>query len=87
LPFEALVRRGTLMTVIVGVINVLGMVAALRIPVQMTPDLEVRTITIRTTWLGAIPEGIEIHWITRTAARSEYLEVKLGKHPKGAMKP
>ncbi|MGD8310564.1 MAG: efflux RND transporter permease subunit, partial [Chromatiales bacterium] len=57
--FEALARRGTLMTVIVGVVCVLGLVAALRIPIQMIPDLEVRTITVRTSWPGATPQDIE----------------------------
>ena len=33
--FEAIVKRGTLMTVIVLIISVLGVVAALQIPVQM----------------------------------------------------
>ena len=46
--FEAIIRRGTLMTVVVLIICVLGVVAALRIPVQMIPDLEVRTVTVRT---------------------------------------
>jgi multidrug efflux pump subunit AcrB len=57
--FEALVRRGTLMTVVVGVICVLGVAAAWRMPVQMIPDLEVRTITVRTSWPGATPQDIE----------------------------
>ena len=38
--FEAIVKRGTLMTVIILIISVLGVMAALRIPVQMIPDLE-----------------------------------------------
>ena len=42
--FEKIVRNGTLMTVIVLIITLLGVLAALRIPVQMIPDLEVRTI-------------------------------------------
>jgi multidrug efflux pump subunit AcrB len=57
--FAAMVRRGTLMTVIVGVVAVLGVAAALRIPIQMIPDLEVRTIQVRTTWPGATPQDIE----------------------------
>ena len=36
-----------------------GVMAALRIPVQMIPDLEVRTITVRTSWPGATPQDIE----------------------------
>lgn len=57
--FEAIIKRGTLMTVIVLIISVLGVVAALRIPIQMIPDLEVRTITVRTAWPGATPQDIE----------------------------
>ncbi|MBT8121266.1 MAG: efflux RND transporter permease subunit [Gammaproteobacteria bacterium] len=57
--FEAIVKRGTLMTVIILIISVLGVVAALRIPVQMIPDLEVRTISVRTSWSGATPQDIE----------------------------
>jgi multidrug efflux pump subunit AcrB len=47
------------MSVIVGVIAVLGLAAALRIPVQMIPDLDVRTIQVRTNWPGATPQDIE----------------------------
>ncbi len=57
--FNAIVKHGTLMTVIILIISVLGVVAALRIPVQMIPDLEVRTITVRTAWPGATPQDIE----------------------------
>ena len=57
--FDAIIKRGTLMTVIILIISVLGVVAALRIPVQMIPDLEVRTITVRTAWPGATPQDIE----------------------------
>ena len=44
--FEALIKRGTLTAVAALIVCVLGIVAALRIPVQMIPDLEVRTITV-----------------------------------------
>lgn len=57
--FEAIVKRGTLMTVAVLIVTVLGIVAALRIPVQMIPDLEVRTVTIVTAWSGATPQDVE----------------------------
>ncbi len=57
--FEAVVRRGTLLTVVVGVVIVLGVVAVLRVPVQMIPDLDVRTIQVRTSWPGATPQDIE----------------------------
>ena len=57
--FEGLIQRGTLMTVTVLIICVLGIVAALRIPVQMIPDLDVRAISIRTNWPGATPQDVE----------------------------
>ena len=46
--FEVIVRNGLLMTVAALILTVLGILAALRIPVQMIPDLEVRTISVRT---------------------------------------
>ena len=57
--FDAIVQRGTLATVVLLMICVIGVVAALRIPIQMIPDLEVRTITVRTSWPGATPQDIE----------------------------
>ena len=57
--FEKIVRNGTLMTVVVLIITLLGVLAALRIPVQMIPDLEVRTISVVTSWPGATPQDVE----------------------------
>jgi multidrug efflux pump subunit AcrB len=57
--FEKVIARGTLMTVIVLIVCVLGIVAALRIPVQMIPDVDVRVIGVRTTWPGATPQDVE----------------------------
>ena len=34
------------------ILCVLGTMAALRIPVQMIPDLETRTVTVETRWPG-----------------------------------
>ncbi|WP_207062249.1 efflux RND transporter permease subunit [Motiliproteus sp. SC1-56] len=57
--FERLIHRGTLLTVVVLILCVIGLVAALKIPVQMIPDLDVRTITVRTAWPGATPQDVE----------------------------
>jgi len=57
--FDAIVKRGTQTTVVVLILCVVGVVAALRIPVQMIPDLEVRTITVSTNWAGATPQDVE----------------------------
>jgi len=57
--FEIIVRNGLLMAVAALILTVLGVLAALRIPVQMIPDLEVRTISVRTSWPGATPQDVE----------------------------
>ena len=57
--FEAFVRNGILMTVAALIISVLGVLAAVRVPVQMIPDLEVRTVSIQTSWPGATPQDVE----------------------------
>lgn len=57
--FKAVIERGTLVAVIVSIITILGITGALKIPVQMIPDLEVRTITVRTGWAGATPQDVE----------------------------
>jgi multidrug efflux pump subunit AcrB len=57
--FEKIISRGTLMTVAVLIVTVIGVVAATRISVQMIPDLDVRTITVRTAWPGATPQDVE----------------------------
>jgi multidrug efflux pump subunit AcrB len=57
--FERLLRQGTLIAVAVLILCLLGVVAALRVPVQMIPDLEVRTISVDTRWPGATPHDVE----------------------------
>lgn len=57
--FTGLVQRGYLVAVITLIMVVLGLVATLNIPIQMIPDLEVRTISIKTGWPGATPQDIE----------------------------
>jgi len=56
---EALLRRGTLLTVILLIVCLFGALAALRVPVQMIPDLEVRVISVVTSWPGATPQDVE----------------------------
>ncbi|MBS3803829.1 MAG: efflux RND transporter permease subunit [Oleiphilaceae bacterium] len=57
--FEGIVRHGILVTVATLLLCILGIAAALKIPVQMIPNLEVQTITVVTTWPGATPQDIE----------------------------
>ena len=57
--FARIVANGLLITVGTLILAVLGIVAALRIPVQMIPDLDVRTVSVVTRWAGATPQDIE----------------------------
>ena len=57
--FARILRHGTLITVVVLILCVLGINAAVRVPVQMIPDLEVRTIRVDTRWPGASPRDVE----------------------------
>ncbi|MGE9289791.1 MAG: efflux RND transporter permease subunit, partial [Puniceicoccales bacterium] len=57
--FDWCIRHGVQVAVFTLLICVLGIAAALRIPVQMIPDLEVRTISIVTQWSGATPQDVE----------------------------
>ena len=47
------------MTVAALIISILGVLAAFRVPVQMIPDLEVRTVSVQTAWPGATPQDVE----------------------------
>lgn len=56
---EALIRHKHVTIVAVLILCLMGLAAALKIPVQMIPDLEVRTISVQTSWPGATPQDIE----------------------------
>ncbi len=57
--FQQIIRHGTLIAVVTLIVCLLGVIAAMRIPVQMIPDLDVRVISIRTHWPGATPQDVE----------------------------
>jgi multidrug efflux pump subunit AcrB len=57
--FETVVKNGILTTVAALIVSVVGIVAATRVPVQMIPDLDVRTISVETSWPGATPQDVE----------------------------
>lgn len=56
---DRILTHGTLVTVIVTMLLLLGVVAAMRVPVQMIPDLDTRIISIDTRWPGATPQDVE----------------------------
>lgn len=56
---EKIVTQGRLLSVIVLIVCILGLAAAVRMPVQMIPNLDTRIITVETGWPGATPQDIE----------------------------
>ncbi|MEX2578919.1 MAG: efflux RND transporter permease subunit [Verrucomicrobiales bacterium] len=56
---DQILKHGTLVSVVVAMLMLLGVVAATRVPVQMIPDLDTRIISIDTRWPGATPQDIE----------------------------
>ncbi len=57
--FEFTVRKPIVMTVVILIVCLFGLTSISRIPKQMIPDLDVRTVRVRTTWPGATPQDIE----------------------------
>ena len=56
---DEILKRGTLVAVVVAMLMLMGIVAATRVPVQMIPDLDTRIISIETRWPGATPQDVE----------------------------
>lgn len=55
----ATTQKGILVTVCVLICCIMGLLTAISTPIQMIPDLEVRTITVQTGWSGATPQDVE----------------------------
>jgi multidrug efflux pump subunit AcrB len=75
--FAGAIKHGTQVAVIVLTLCVLGILCALSLPVQMIPDLEVRTITVRTSWPGATPQDVEKEIVIQ---QEDYLRALSGLH-------
>ena len=58
-PIEAVVRNPVKVAVGVLLMVLFGLVASLRMPMQLTPEVQTPTISIRTRWRGASPQEIE----------------------------
>jgi HAE1 family hydrophobic/amphiphilic exporter-1 len=59
------IRRPVGVSVGVLLVVLFGLLALFSIPVQLTPNVDVPKVTIRTTWLGASPQEVEREVIDR----------------------
>jgi multidrug efflux pump subunit AcrB len=57
--FRRIIDNPILVTVAVLLVTLMGILAVLRVPVQLIPDLDVRVVTIITRWPGATPQDVE----------------------------
>lgn len=68
--FAFVIRNGVIVAVAILVLCLFGAVAMFRVPVQMIPDLDVRSIGVHTRWPGASPQDVEKEIIVE---QEEYL--------------
>ena len=58
-PIEAFVRHPVKVSVGVILVALFGVLAIFRMPMQLTPEVERPTISVRTNWPGRSPQEIE----------------------------
>lgn len=56
---DSFVRNPVKVTVGVLLVTLFGLVALMRMPMQLTPEVETPTITVETRWPGASPQEVE----------------------------
>ncbi len=57
--FKFAIEKPLIVVVAVLIVCLFGILAVFRVPIQMIPDLEVRAITVTTSWPGATPQDVE----------------------------
>ena len=57
--FRFAIQRGIILSVAITMLCLFGLIAIVRVPVQMTPDIDKPIISVRTLWPGASPQEIE----------------------------
>ena len=56
---ERIIRRPVAVSMVMLVISVTGLFSVLHLPLELTPDVELPKLTIRTNWPNASPESVE----------------------------
>ncbi|MGI9302291.1 MAG: efflux RND transporter permease subunit [Gammaproteobacteria bacterium] len=68
--FKFAIHNPTIVAIAMIVVCLFGVLATLRVPIQMIPDLDVRVVSVRTSWPGATPQDVEKEIIVE---QEEYL--------------
>ena len=57
--FRFAIEKPLIITVAILIVCLFGILAIFRVPIQMIPDLDVRVVTVVTSWPGATPQDVE----------------------------
>ena len=57
--FRFAIEKPLIIAVAILIICLFGILAIFRVPIQMIPDLDVRVVTVITSWPGATPQDVE----------------------------
>ncbi len=68
--FRFAIEKPIIVAVGILIVCLFGILAIVRVPIQMIPDLDARIISVRTSWPGATPQDIEKEIIVE---QEEYL--------------
>ncbi len=63
--FKFAIEKPVIVTVAILIVCLFGVLGILRVPIQMVPDLDVRTVSVRTAWPGATPQDVEKEIVVR----------------------
>ena len=73
--FRRIIDNPILVAVCILLVTLMGLLAVMRVPVQLIPDLDVRAVTILTRWPGATPQDVEREILVE---QEEYLRTITG---------
>ena len=57
--FRFAIEKPLIITVAILIVCLFGILAIFRVPIQMIPDLDVRVVSVITSWPGATPQDVE----------------------------
>ena len=63
--FKLAIDKPVIVSVAIAIVCLFGVLAILRVPIQMIPDLDPRVVSVRTYWVGATPQDVEQEIVVR----------------------
>ena len=63
--FKFAIEKPVIVGVAIAIVCLFGVLAILRVPIQMIPDLDPHVVSVRTNWVGATPQDVEQELLVR----------------------